>query len=599
MNPSTAFARVLVDALVAHGVSEFVLAPGSRSAPLALAALAAGQRPSTDGRAFRLHVRIDERSAGFLALGLAKASRRPVAILTTSGTAVANLHPAVLEAHHAGVPLVLLTADRPPELRGVGANQTTDQIKIFGSAVRMFHDVGVPRGEPGQARYWRDVATRAVAAAAGTLNLDPGPVHLNVALAEPLLPDGSDDWPDELRGPVTVVEPVRNAGASWYQLEPGPRTVVLAGDGAGSNARGLAEHAHWPLLAEPSSGARYGPNAIGPYRLLLDSPGLGDAIERVVVLGRATLSRPVTRLLARSDVEVVVQAERSSWVDPSRRAHRVARLVVGPSLAPAARAGRRGLDRYRAALTAERADPRTWLGAWLAAGAAAERALDAVLEGEPNGPAAARAVGAALGPHDLLVAGSSSAIRDLDLAWRPDPADLRVAGHARSADDHSPRVLSNRGLSGIDGTVSTAVGAALAHDGRTVALLGDLAFLHDANGLVLGPEEPRPDLTLVVVNDDGGGLFHLLEQGAPEYADSFERVFGTPHGVDLGSLCAATSTLHAVARTTDELTELLHRRTPAIRVVEVPIRRTDRTALHERIRTAVEAAVDGLAGSAP
>jgi len=607
MNPSTALARVLVDALVAHGVTELVLSPGSRSAPLALAAfeMSHGDLDRDDDdhddddhhdddhhdddhhderaeRRARLHVRIDERSAGFLALGLAKRSGQPVAVITTSGSAVANLHPAVLEAHHAGVPLVLLTADRPPELRGVGANQTTDQAKLFGAAVRMFHEVGVPSRELGQVAYWRNLASRAVWTARGDRSRDPGPVHLNIALTGQL-PDETGDpaWPEPLaggRGAATSAP--TGSDAAVVELDPGPRTVVLAGDGAGRPARRLAETAGWPLLAEPSSGARSGPNAIGPYRLLLDRPELGDAIERVIAYGTASLSRPVTRLLARPDVEVVVVSDRARWPDPTRTA-------IGVVPAAALRGTGTGAGRRA---------PDAWLAAWVEAGAAAAAALDSVLDAEPAmcGPAVARAVAASVGPGRLLFAGSSSPIRDLDLAGGP-------PGHQGDHPAGQVTVLANRGLSGIDGAVSTAIGAALAHGGNedrgSVALLGDLAFLHDATGLMIGPDEPRPDLTIVVVNDDGGGLFQLLEQGAPEHAPAFERVFGTPHGVDLAALCAATGTPYALAGTDDELTALLERPGDGICVIEVPITRTDRRALHERIRTAVAAAVDALAGS--
>ena len=292
MNPSTALASVLVDELVRGGVREAVLCPGSRYAPLAFALHDADRR----GR-LRLHVRIDERTAGFLALGLAKASGRPVPVVTTSGTAAANLHPAVLEADYSRVPLVVLTADRPAELRGTGANQTIDQLGLYGGSVRCFARRLGRRGQPTVGRLARRGRPRPRRGAAG-------PVHLNVALREPLVPDGdhgvvraagrrrSTGWHDAVRG-------------DWgdADLAAGGRTVVVAGDQALADARGLAEAGGWPLLAEPSSGRRAGPNALGTYRLLLDH--LGDDIERVVVAGRPTLSRPVTRLLARDDVEVL------------------------------------------------------------------------------------------------------------------------------------------------------------------------------------------------------------------------------------------------------------------------------------------------------
>ena len=561
MNGSAALATVLVDELVHQGVTEAVLAPGSRSAPLAYALHTA----DIAGR-LRLHVRVDERTAAYLALGLAKASGRPVPVVTTSGTAVANAHPAVLEADASGVPLVVVTADRPPELRGTGANQTTDQLGIFGRAVRTFADVAAPEERAGQVAYWRNVVIRALASARGVRSADPGPVHLNVALRDPLMP-GDGAWLKELddRTGGSVLGPAADPPAE--PLSRGPRTVVVAGDAGGrdgSAARRIAEAAGWPLLAEPSSGARCGPNALGPYRLLLEHEALAGDIERVVAFGRPTLSRAVIRLLGRRDVElVVVSPYGAQWVDPSRSAD----LVV-PAVALGDGPGE---------------GPQGWLRRWLDADARARAAINAVLADEPalTGPLVARTVAAALPAGALLVVGSSNPVRDLDLAAAP--WEQPVCG------------LANRGVAGIDGTLSTAVGAALAsqrHRPRSpgYALMGDLTFLHDANGLVIGPGEPRPDLTVVVVNDDGGGIFGLLEQGAPEHAAAFERIFGTPTGVDLAALCAATRTPHLVVRTEDDLRTALVP-LPGIRVVEVRTDRGAARALHNRLRDAVLAAL--------
>ena len=544
MNPSTALATVLVDELVRGGVREAVLSPGSRNAPLAFAL----HQADAAGR-LRLHVRIDERTAGFLALGLAKGSDRPVPVVTTSGTAAVNLHPAVVEADHSGLPLLAVTADRPVEMRGTGANQTIDQTGLYGGSVRWFAELSVDVF-PDQAT--QRAAVRDVLAAAGG-----GPVHLNVALREPLVPEGpAEVSPSGPGGPAQ-----RRAPTSVRLLARGPRTVVVAGDGAGRVARWVAEAASWPLLAEPSSGARSGPNAIATYRLLLEH--LGRDVERVVVFGRPTLSRPVGRLLARPEVEVVVVPGRGRVVRPR-----------GPAVAVAEAAAPDWV-----AADAPRAEPDGWLARWLDADALARAAVVATLDGS-SCLAVARAVASCLPADGLLVVGSSSVIRDLDLA---DPWD------------GDRRVEANRGAAGIDGTLSTAVGAALAHQasgegGPAYALLGDLTFLHDTTGLVIGPAEPRPDLTVVVVNDDGGGLFTLLEQGAPEHASAFERVFGTPHGTDLQALCAATSTAYALAGSLDDLRHAL-RPAPGIRVVEV---RTDRSLvrdLHARVRSAVDAAL--------
>jgi 2-succinyl-5-enolpyruvyl-6-hydroxy-3-cyclohexene-1-carboxylate synthase len=526
VNPSTALATVVVDELVQGGVREAVLSPGSRNAPLAFALHEADRL----GR-LRLHVRIDERSAGFLALGLSKASGRPVPVVTTSGTAAVNLHPAVVEADYSRVRLVVLTADRPAETHGTGANQTIDQVNLYGGSVRNFGELSADDGDEAS---WADAVGNALVLA------DDGPVHLNVAFREPLVPTA---------GPVAraSVSTVLRRGATRSDddaaapdLDAGGCTVVVAGDQALVDARSLAEAGGWPLLAEPSSGHRAGPNALGTYRLLLEH--LGGDIERVVVAGRPTLSRPVTRLLARADVEIV-----------RLRDDRRTPAVVG--------------------------DPDTgWLQRWQEADRAAREAVHDVLDAEPvSGLAVARVVAAAVPADGLLVAGSSSAIRDLDLA-DPWPA--------------APLVLANRGASGIDGTVSTSIGAALAHPGGPAyALIGDLTFLHDSTGLVIGPAEPRPDLTIVVVNDDGGGLFALLEQGAPEHAAVFERVFGTPHGVDLAALCAATGTPHRWVESLDDLATGLADVPPGLRVLEVRADRTHTRNLHALLRSAVAAAL--------
>jgi 2-succinyl-5-enolpyruvyl-6-hydroxy-3-cyclohexene-1-carboxylate synthase len=563
VNASTAFARVLVDELVRGGVREVVLAPGSRSAPLAFALHAADRE-----RRLRLHVRVDERSAAFLALGLGRVAGVPAAVLTTSGTATANLHPAVLEAAHADVPLLLLTADRPPELRGTGANQTVEQVGVYGGAVRWAADVATPEQRPGQQAYWRAVVCQALSAATGDLGGAPGPVHLNLPLREPLVPDGDDTWLESLAG--------RADGRPWTQRLPGgppprppddlpDRTVVVLGDGApaaGLDAQRLAAVRGWPVVAEPSAAARVTDEVLAVPSLLLAVPGLLDALrpERVLVVGRPTLTRPVSRLVASGPTDVVASGGR--WPDPARSVRRVLPTVPRADGGPV--------------------DP-DWLGRWqqvsLAAGRAAQRLLDA-----RPGLAEPRVAGLVLGAvpaGGLLVVGSSKPVRDLGL-WRP---------------REGIRVVANRGVAGIDGVVSTAVGAALAAQadggGPAFALLGDLTFLHDTNGLLIGPTEPRPDLAVVVVDNDGGGIFSLLEQGGDEHADAFERVFGTPHGTDLAALCAATRTPYARAGSAEDLARLLEP-SPGLRVVHV---RTDRAAaagLDRDLRSVVADAVRPL-----
>jgi 2-succinyl-5-enolpyruvyl-6-hydroxy-3-cyclohexene-1-carboxylate synthase len=565
VNPSTAFATVLADELVRCGLREAVLAPGSRSAPLALALFDRAQAGD-----LRLHVRIDERSAAFTALGLAKAGRCPVAFVCTSGTAAAHSHAAVIEADESGIPLLVLTADRPPELRWTGANQTVDQLKLYGTAVRWFCETGVPEARPGMAGYWRSLTCRAWAAAAGVAGGRPGPVHLNIALREPLVPGpAAADWPESLDG--------RPGGAPWtaYAVAAPPggaeplvldwaeRGVVVCGDGDYDPAPllELAEAAGWPVLAEPSSNARRGPNALSAYGYLLGPAGFAarHRPDIVVSAGRPGLSRGQLALLRGAPGlvpprHVVLAQGPGHWADSGRTATVVA---AGITLRRPATDGTGS----------------TWLAAWHQADAAARQAADKILDSASTltEPRLARDLAAALPDGALLWVASSQPIRDLDLHMTP-----------RSG----LRVLASRGASGIDGLVSSATGAALAHQaaagGPAAALLGDLALVHDAPGLMLGPDEPRPDLCLVVANNDGGGIFSDLEQAA--FTDSFERVFGTPHGVDISQLAAAGGIPHTRLEVPAELPAVLDGR--GLRIVEL---RTDRSAA-AGLRAALRAA---------
>jgi 2-succinyl-5-enolpyruvyl-6-hydroxy-3-cyclohexene-1-carboxylate synthase len=540
VSESETVAIAALKALRAGGVTDVVLAPGSRSAPLALALFAA----DADGR-LRLHVRIDERTAGFLALGLVKGSHRPVAVITTSGSAVAHLHPAVLEARHGGETLIVISADRPSAMRGTGANQTTEQAGLFGPAVP---SADVPPGDEA-------LAVSAVAEAVRRR----GPTHVNLQFEEPLVPPVGAASDAAVSGSGPAAELVDESGrgkatAMEESLPLGPRTVVVAGDGAGPAARVLAERANWPLLAEPTSGARTGRCALRAYRLLLDRRDLAGQIERVVVTGHPTLSRQVNRLISRPHLEVIsVAGPGGVCTDPGRVAHR---LPTVPAVAGN--------------------DDDGWLASWRSADADLSAEVDQVVA--TAGAAAlplqvAAEVAAAVTPAALLFVGSSSPVRDLDLMSTPYPVGERRL------------VIGNRGLSGIDGAVSTAVGAALGRpsSSRALAYVGDLTFLHDANGLVLGTHEPRPDLTLVVQNDDGGSIFATLEQGGPRFAAAFERVFGTPHGVSLRQLCAATGTAYERIGDHFELRERLADEARGIRVLEVPVSRRQRRALTQQL----------------
>jgi len=540
------FSLALLGQLIGRGVRDIVLCPGSRSQALGLAA-AAWER---DGRV-RLRVRIDERVAGFLALGIAVETGRPVAVITTSGTAVANLHPAVLEAHHSGIPLILLTADRPSELRGIGSNQTTDQVGIFGSAVGWMRDVAAPVDSAGAA----SLAEEAYAAALGR----PGPVQLNLSFREPL------------SGPVAGLPPVREAVAAFVTPLPSrylantPRTVVVAGHGAGPDAEAFARSLGVPLLAEVSSGARFGPNLVVAYRRLLDDAEFGGRIERAVVFGHPTLSRQVPALLGRPEVVVhIVRGVTADAYNPGHRATTIDASVTHDGTPD------------------ESAEGRAWLGSWVHAsrGMLAVETADAPSPDERPGDFAreqlavfrepvtrrmlVEAVWRVTWPHDRLVLGASRLIREAD-AWVP---GKKIAVHA------------NRGLAGIDGTIATGIGIALSSQdaeggtasGITRVLVGDLTALYDVGALLFGGGEVRPRIQVIVGNDGGGTIFDSLEMAATAAAAAFDRVQYTPQSVDLRALAAAYRWDYRVARNRGELDEALAAsETPTL--VEVPLPR--------------------------
>lgn len=555
MNPSTAQARVIVDELVRNTVSHVVLSPGSRNAPLALAldaAAAAGK--------LTLHVRIDERAAAFLALGIAARIGRPVVVVCTSGTAAANFHPAVLEADRAGVPLFVLTADRTPELRAAGANQVIDQHGLYGNAVRYFDELAVAEHRTGQNAYWRSQICRAWNAAHGEWRC--GPVHLNVPFREPLVPDGDEEWYEPLEG--------RPQGARWTELPdsgalpsfvvPSARHgLVIACDAGVPAADEWGEQHGWPVLSETGGVGLGGATAIphGVWLLGVEEFLAEHKPEQVLCLGRPTVFRQVQQLLSDPAVEVLLVHPGSDWPSPAHNVRQVGQWFDEPT---------------------KPAD-REWLARWQRADTAAAQAVrHAVLaQPWPTGLRVAAELVEGLPRDALLVVGSSNPARDIALA-----GGLRA----------DVLVHRNRGVAGIDGTVSTAIGAALVHTGPAYALLGDLTFLHDAGGLLSGPAEARPDLTVIVLNDDGGGIFSLLEQGSPEHQHSFERVFGTPHGADLEALCSGYHVPYILAETITEFREAIRPRR-GLRVVEVRVDRSRHRDLHARLRTAVAEAVNG------
>lgn len=575
MNPSTTLARAVVDALIAAGVEHVVLAPGSRSAPLAYAVLAAERA----GR-LTLHVRIDERTAGFLALGLAKVSRVPAALVTTSGTAVANLHPAVLEAHHGLVPLIVLSADRPVEMRGIGASQTTIQPGMFGESVRFEVDLDADRGD---AASWRRQVAGAVVAARGAdaparaREHPPGPVHVNVGFREPLVPDLLD-LPDGDGGGVEEVsrripDPAAEDGPTIPQF-PTPlnlpdRTLVIIGDlpepGQARQVAAWAARHGWPVIAEPFGDQPLSAHVLPHCPLLLGTSWFADhRPERIVAAGRITLSRPVRAALTAAAERVTYLAAGPRWLGPS---YPVADTV--------------DLDTALTGFVRPGGPPRTaWLRTWHQAAGAVRAAL---AEGLPwgSGVALARSVVAALPSGAQLVVGSSNPVRDLEIAvdWSTAPA---------------VRVVANRGLAGIDGMLSTAAGIALAGAAPTYALVGDLTFLHDSNALLIGPDEPRPDLSIIVANDDGGGIFTTLEPGEPQRAEDFERTFGTPTRARIEDLARAYSIPHVRVESAADLAGAVQQPPQGLRIIEVPIDRSGHRALRERLFRLADDATAGV-----
>ncbi|MDY0112663.1 MAG: 2-succinyl-5-enolpyruvyl-6-hydroxy-3-cyclohexene-1-carboxylic-acid synthase [Corynebacterium sp.] len=551
--PSEIVAGLIVDELIRCGTREAVVCPGSRSAPLARALLSAERA----GR-LRLHVRADERSAAFLALGLAAATGSVTPVAVTSGTAVANLLPAMVEATYSGVPLMALTADRPASYRGTGANQTIVQDRLFDDASVSEVDVDgtAPVTESG-ARALRARVDRLVAAALASGR--GGAVHLNVRLVEPLVPDDDEHLPElpagRGDGPWTSVLHMAGttaANRSVVKLNVKKKTLVIAGSGA-PDLPGLAAV---PTIAEPNAPAPETP----VHPLAAATFGRDDCRpEQIVVLGRPTLHRGVARLLADPRIDVTVVAAGDDYPDVSANARRVVGAVE-PVGEPAA----------------------AWLEVCEAASELAATAVRDVLAAhEPlTGLHVAAAVADSLRTGEQLVLGASNPVRDASWAGLPFPG---VDVHA------------GRGAAGIDGTVATAIGVALARDRahadeirppRTLALMGDLTFLHDAGALNIGPGEPRPEsLTIVVANDSGGGIFETLEAGAPALRGSFERVFGTPHTVDVAALCAAYGVEHEEVTDLRDLLAVLHPDTDVdgVRVVEVATSRAGRRELHDAL----------------
>ena len=571
--------RAFCDELARSGVTDACTSPGSRSTPLVLA-LAREKR-------LRAWSHLDERTAGFFAVGLAKASERPVVVACTSGTAAVELAPAVHEAHEAGVPLILLTADRPPELRGVGAGQVVDQIKLYGAAVKWFVELGSHEATAERVRWIRSLACRAVAVAR---NGRPGVVHINVPLREPLVTGG----PLEAEDPC----PGRADGVPWLVLdEPRPglsgaavplvqalegrrRGVIVAGrDRHPAYVRtvvAFAEAMGWPLLADPLSGARRGPGAVAHYDALLRAPDLASTHPDVVLrVGDLPTSKPLRQWLASlGDVPQVAFAPPSVWSDPDGVVSLMLDEHAPLTLASAMGALRDDPSWPLPDLVLEAADPE-WMQGWREADDRAATAIDGALGADLSEPQVARALAAALPEDATLYVASSMPIRDVETFM--------------GARDRPPRVLSNRGANGIDGTIASAFGAAAADGAGPVALLiGDVAFAYDLTALVAATRLGLA-LTVVLLNNDGGGIFDFLPVAGER--DAFEKHVATPHGLDF----SAVGTLYgldyvrctSIAELQEQLGASLSSR--GTRVLEIRTDREQNVALHRRVWEAVRA----------
>lgn len=540
------FCATLVDEWVRNGLTDAVVCPGSRSTPMAVALV-------VDGRV-RVHVHHDERSGSFMALGLARATGRAVLVLSTSGTAAVEFHPAVVEAELDRVPLLVVTADRPPRLRGIGAPQTIDQVDLYGSSVRLSVDAPVPATS--NRSSWRALARRTWWATAGA---DPGPVHCNLPFDEPLVGTPADlpTLDDSQHAVVDLGDPFTDPGAL-------PACgLIIAGSGiddAGAVLL-LAEKLGWPVLADPRSGCRVEHRCVIAHGdTLLRSVGAQSDVEMVIRFGALPASKVIGEWVASSSVPHVHVDPTAAVNDPARSVtHRV----------------RQSAGNYANSVSAltEPVDDQSWLDRWRRADDAVEDAFAVTLGAATSitEPGVARNVVAAVPSGGTLVVSSSMPVRDVE--WF-------------SARREGLTVLSNRGANGIDGVVSTAVGVALSGV-PTVLLIGDVAFLHDTNGL-LGLDARGVDLCIVVVDNDGGGIFSFLPQASALEPTQFEQLFGTPHGVDLSMLAHAHGL--PVLEASDDLTVGLaveaSMATGGVHVVLARSNRSENVAVHEKLHQA-------------
>jgi 2-succinyl-5-enolpyruvyl-6-hydroxy-3-cyclohexene-1-carboxylate synthase len=578
-NANTALASAFAEELARGGVRRVVISPGSRSTPLALALW---RQPEIE-----VKVIVDERSAGFFALGAAQASGEPVALLCTSGTALVNYHPAVCEADESGIPLLVLSADRPPELRGIGAGQTIDQIKVFGSSVRWFCEVGTHEADDSGLLHYRSVACRALAAARGETR--PGPVHLNLPWREPLAP-----LPVE--GAVTATDPLALEGrdgrpltaVTRIDLEPSAflldevaghigaaiAGVIVAGRQLDPELREplahLARVSGFPILADPTSQLRCGPHdrshVVAAYDLLLREERFARSVVPDLILrfGETPTSKPLRAWIEASGADQIVIDPYGGWNEPTNQAAAI--LRADPTeLASGWAARLEGLEGR------ERPAPERWVEAETAAQAALQEALAG--EGAITEPALHRALGEAHRDDDLVYTSSSMPIRDQEAFLAPSATDALF--------------LSNRGANGIDGLVSAGIGAAHACGRPTTIVTGDLGFLHDIGGLAALRDVSTP-VRIVVIDNDGGGIFHFLPQESALDVDEFEALLGTPRGVDVARAAALFALPH---RRLESLGELSGALAAGTGLIEVKTDRQENVETHRRLAAAVQQAI--------
>jgi len=543
------FCATLVDQWVRLGLRHAVVAPGSRSTPMALALAA-----RTD---LSVQIAHDERSAAFMALGIGMATGLPSALLCTSGTAATHFHAAVVEADLSGVPLLALTADRPPELQGIGAPQTINQQNLYGSVVRCFADPGV--ADVGHSASWRTMADRYWS---HTVGANPGPVHVNLGFREPLIGLASELPPiTDLAATPEAESPSYDAAALAASLA-GRRGIIVAGAGIAdpSAVELLADSLQWPVFADPRSGCRQLPQAVNCFDAILRSTYFGGAHRPEVVLhlGEPPASKVFGQWLQEEQaLHVHVHAQQRT-IDPLRLVNQ--RVVKQPSV----------VCRDLAAHVGAASDT-AWLADWQRAEQLGQLAIDAALESDPLcEPGIARA----LSDCDAqLVVSSSMPVRDVE--W---------FGHPTSR----TKVYSNRGANGIDGVIATAIGIAVGSGERTVVLLGDVAFCHDQSSLTALAARRLP-LTIVVVDNDGGGIFSFLPQASTLPLEQFEQLFGTPHGTDIVAVARAHGLGAVTATTVGELQAALA--DSAVTVVHIRSERASNVSAHDRVNAAVAAAL--------